>query len=92
MEDNRMNKEEAIKRGLCLYDKKECFHIGYCRDCVVYLNKKACDRCGKPIKKYAPLNAIPIGGKHSLPFELRVPAKFTMKPAELCIDCVQSFF
>lgn len=92
MDDNRMIIEEAIIRRWCPYNHKECHSYGCCRDCVVYLNNKACDRCGKPIKKYAPLNAIPIGGKRSLPFELKVPSEFTMKPAELCIDCVQSFF
>lgn len=78
--------------GWCPYDHEECRHDGYCKDCDVYLNNQACDRCGNPIKKYAPLNAIPIGGKHSLPFELRVPDGVTMKTAELCIDCVQNFF
>ena len=81
--------------GWCPYDGKECRHDGYCKDCNIYLTKKGCDRCGKPIKKYVPLNAIPFGGKRSLPFELKVPTAETfgtMKTAELCIDCVQSFF
>ena len=80
--------------GWCPYDGEDCRHDGYCKECSIYLTKKGCDRCGKPIKKYIPLNAIPTWCKKSLPFELKVPTEESiplMKMAELCMDCVESF-
>ena len=54
-----------------------------------------CDRCGKDIKEneYIPLNAIPRGGKMSIPFEIRMQSDWaTMQTLRFCPECVQSFY
>lgn len=54
-----------------------------------------CDRCGKEIKEYVPLNAIPRGKTRSLPFTLYLPTSetfCTVREGRFCGDCVQSFF
>lgn len=54
-----------------------------------------CDRCGKEITEYVPLNAIPRGKTRSLPFTLYLPTAetfCTVREGRFCGDCVQSFF
>lgn len=54
-----------------------------------------CDRCGKKITEYVPLNAIPRGKTRSLPFTLYLPTAetfCTVREGRFCGDCVQSFF
>lgn len=53
---------------------------------------RLCDRCGKAVLEYVPLNAIPRNSEISVPFELKKANWFIMESCVLCGDCVQSFF